>query len=157
MVPAQRETLIISSIAFEHGALIPVQYSCEGAGINPPLHIEHIPHGTQSLAIIAEDPDTSKGVFDHWIVWNIPVMNRIAENSVPGISGVNSGGKTGYHPPCPPDGSHRYFFYVFALDSELELTVGAGKKEVQQEMKDHVLASGTLMGRYEKIKTNSKA
>jgi Raf kinase inhibitor-like YbhB/YbcL family protein len=157
MATEQRETLIISSTAFEHGAAIPVQYSCEGAGINPPLHIENIPQGTQSLAIIAEDPDTSKGVFDHWIAWNIPLLNDIAENSVPGISGINSSGKTGYHPPCPPNGSHRYFFYVFALDKELQLTAGAGKKDLQVAIKGHVLASGTLMGRYEKVKTGSAA
>jgi Raf kinase inhibitor-like YbhB/YbcL family protein len=155
MATEQRAALIVSSIAFEHGSAIPVQYSCEGAGINPPLHIENIPRGTQSLAIIAEDPDTAKGVFDHWIAWNIPVMNHIAENSVPGTSGINSSGKTGYHPPCPPDGSHRYFFYVFALDTELPLTAGAGKKDLQDAMKDHVLASGTLMGRYQKTKAAS--
>jgi len=151
------DTLIISSSAFEHGNPIPLQYSCEGEGINPPLYIEQIPQGTQSLAIIAEDPDTSKGVFDHWVVWNIPVTNHIAENSVPGINGINSSGKTGYHPPCPPDGSHRYFFYVFALATELQLTAGSGKKELQEAMKDHVLAAGTLMGRYQKTKTSAKA
>ena len=67
MATEQREALVISSIAFEHGGVIPVQYTCEGSGVNPPLHIKNIPHGTQSLAIIAEDPDTSKGVFDHWL------------------------------------------------------------------------------------------
>lgn len=151
----ERKTLKVSSTAFQHQAAIPSHYSCEGAGINPPFTIENIPPGTQSLAIIAEDPDTSKGVFDHWVVWNIPVTTQIAENSVPGISGVNSSGKTGYHPPCPPDGSHRYFFYVFALDTELSLAPGAGKSALQEAMKDHILASGTIMGRYRKA-NNSK-
>jgi len=157
MATEQRATLTVSSTAFEHGAVIPAQYTCEGTGVNPPLHIENIPHGTQSLAIIAEDPDTSKGVFDHWLLWNIPVINRIAESAVPGISGINSSGKTGYHPPCPPDGSHRYFFYVFALDSELQLTAGAGKKDLQDAMKDHILASGTLMGRYQRQRNTTPA
>lgn len=157
MKHTEHSTLKISSTAFSHQASIPVRYTCEGEGINPPFTIENIPAGTQSLAIIAEDPDTSKGVFDHWVVWNIPVDTHIAENSVPGISGNNSSGKTGYHPPCPPDGSHRYFFYVFALDTELSLAAGAGKKDLQEAMKDHILAAGTIMGRYEKIKTNRGA
>lgn len=157
MTQNEPDTLVISSTAFEHQGSIPVQYSCEGQGVNPPLTIEQIPHGTQSLAIVAEDPDTSKGTFDHWLVWNIPHNAQIAEDSVPGISGTNSSGKTGYHPPCPPDGSHRYFFYVFALDTELDLAAGAGKKDLQLAMKNHILASGILMGRYEKMKNTSKA
>ena len=128
MAQTERDTMIISSTAFEHEGTIPEQYSCEGEGINPPLSLEGIPHGTQSLAIIAEDPDTSKGTFDHWVVWNIPLTSHITEDSAPGISGANSSGKTGYHPPCPPNGSHRYFFYVFALDTFLDLAVGAEKK-----------------------------
>ena len=155
MAQNERKALVISSTAFHHQGSIPVQYTCEGEGINPPLSIEGIPHGTQSLVIIAEDPDTSKGTFDHWLVWNIPVNSQVAQDSVPGISGMNSSGKTGYHPPCPPDGSHRYFFYVFALDNELDLPSGADKQALQVAMKDHILASGTLMGRYEKMKNTA--
>lgn len=103
-----------------------------------------------TLALIAEDPDTAKGVFDHWVVWNIERTEAIAEGSNPGISGVNGRGATGYRPPCPPDGRHRYFFYVYALDAHLDLVPGAKKDELKAAMEGHILAQGTLMGHYQK-------
>jgi len=102
----------ITSAAFINGEDIPVKYTCEGDGIHPPLHIANIPQGTRTLAIIVEDPDAPGRTYDHWVVWNIPPDAAITENSNPGISGSNSSGKTGYHPPCPPTGTHRYFFYA---------------------------------------------
>lgn len=148
----QADDLIISSPAFQPEGDIPLKYSCEGQEINPPLHIENIPHGTQTLAIIVEDPDTSKGTFVHWVVYNIPLASTIKEDSLPGISGINGAGMTGYHGPCPPSGSHRYYFYVFALDAELDLKAGSDKDALQKAMEDHILAKGTLMGRYQKTK-----
>jgi Raf kinase inhibitor-like YbhB/YbcL family protein len=144
--------LAISSPAFKNEENIPSRYTCDGAEINPSLNIGQAPEGTRTLALIMEDPDAPGGTFDHWLVWNIPVSKDIKENSIPGITGVNSTGKTGYHGPCPPSGSHRYYFYVFALDSSLDIKAGANKKTLQQAMKSHILAKGTLMGRYQRSK-----
>jgi Raf kinase inhibitor-like YbhB/YbcL family protein len=143
-------SLVISSSAFENEGIIPPKYTCDGEEINPPLHVENIPDGTQTLAIVVEDPDAPKGTYDHWLVWNIPPESIIAENRIPGISGKNSAGKTGYHGPCPPSGYHRYYFHVFALDSSLDLPAGTDKKTLQEAMKPHVLAKGSIMGRYKK-------
>lgn len=97
-----------------------------------------------------EDPDAPKGVYDHWLVWNIPPNEAIAENSKPGMVGRNSFGNIEYGGPCPPSGSHRYFFKVYALDSELDVETGADKQKLENAMKGHVLASGELMAHYQK-------
>jgi hypothetical protein len=102
--------------------------------------------------LIVEDPDAPNGVFDHWLVWNIRPASNINEDSLPGISGDNSAGKSGYHPPCPPNGSHRYYFHVFALDTALDILAGSKKKLLLQEMEGHVIAKGSLMGRYQRKK-----
>lgn len=140
--------LRISSPAFEDGNPIPPQYTCDGESINPPLQIGDLPDGTQSLAIIAEDPDAPNGTFFHWVCFNISPTHKIAENHQPGISGHNSHGKTGYTGPCPPGGEHQYFFTVYALDSRLDLMAGAEAVELKQKMQPHLLGSGRLMGRY---------
>jgi Raf kinase inhibitor-like YbhB/YbcL family protein len=142
------DQLTLSSSAFESEGEIPVKFTCEGDGVNPPLTIVGIPEGTKSLALIVEDVDAPGGVFDHWIAWNIQPSFRIDENSVPGIGGKNSTGKTGYHGPCPPSGSHRYYFHVYALDTDLDLETGESKEVVQEGMASHILAEATLMGRY---------
>jgi len=144
--------LRVRSVAFSHGGQIPLKYTCEGENVNPPLEISDLPENTRSLALIVEDPDAPRGVYDHWIAWNIPPNETIAENSRHGISGKNSFGNTGYGGPCPPSGSHRYFFKVYALDSELNIQAGSDKKTLEDAMKDHVLASGELMAHYQKRK-----
>lgn len=151
MAASETGNLTISSSAFENEGKIPSKYTCDGEEINPPLKIAGIPDGTQALAVIVEDPDAPKGTFDHWIMWNIPPRGIIKENTIPGISGHNSAGKTGYHGPCPPSGSHRYYFHVFALDTELDIKAGSEKKVLQQAMEPHILAKGSLMGRYERV------
>jgi Raf kinase inhibitor-like YbhB/YbcL family protein len=141
--------LRVKSPAFEQGKLIPKKYTCDGQDINPPLTIEGIPKETKTLVLALDDPDAPSGTFDHWIVWNIPAStNKIAENSVPGKEGFNSAGQTGYMGPCPPSGTHRYFFKVYALDTELALGIGAKKKDAEKAMQGHVLAKGELMGIY---------
>lgn len=140
----------MQSAAFSHKGHIPPLYTCEGKDINPPLEIREIPEGTVTLALIVEDPDAPGGVFDHWIVWNIPPAEVIAENSNPGISGTTSFGRTGYGGPCPPSGEHRYFFKVYALDTELDLPAGSGKQKLISGMKGHILAEGVIMGVYQK-------
>ncbi len=142
--------LDVTSTAFEEGGYIPTKYTCEGEDINPPLRIQQIPHGTQTLGIIVEDPDAPKGVYDHWVLWNIERTELIGENTLPGISGRNSSGKTGYMGPCPPSGSHRYFFNVFALDVMLDLEAGSQKQQLEEAMEGHIIARGSLMGYYQK-------
>jgi Raf kinase inhibitor-like YbhB/YbcL family protein len=149
-------TLIISSAAFHNKGTIPSRYTCEGEDINPSIEVDNIPEDTKTLAIIVEDPDAPNGTFDHWLVWNLPPESPVEENRIPGISGKNGAGKTGYYGPCPPSGSHRYYFHVFALDDSLDLEAGADKKALQAAMKPHILAKGCLMGRYKKMNKTSK-
>ncbi|HET9434757.1 MAG TPA: YbhB/YbcL family Raf kinase inhibitor-like protein [Chitinophagaceae bacterium] len=149
---ASDNQLQVISTVFSHKGHIPPQYTCEGENINPALIIRNFPDNTRTLALIVEDPDAPNGTFDHWVVWNIPPNEAIAERSNAGINGTNSFGKTGYGGPCPPSGVHRYFFKVFALDAELNLKAGSGKNELLDAMKGHVLATGEIMGLYQKHK-----
>ena len=148
----ENNNLRVRSVAFSHGGHIPPKYTCEGENVNPPLEVSDLPENTKTLALIVEDPDAPRGVYDHWLVWNIPPNGAIGENSRPGISGRNSFGNTGYGGPCPPSGSHRYFFKVYALDTDLDIGAGSDKSKLQDAMKDHVLATGELMGHYQKRK-----
>ena len=150
MEPTVTQQLNVVSPAFRNEENIPVRYTCDGEGINPPLEINNIPDGTHTLALIVEDPDAPGRTYDHWIVWNIKPALVIKENSNPGTSGNNSSGKTGYHPPCPPKGMHRYYFHVFALNTQVDLMLGEAKEKLQQAMKGHILAKGTIMGKYER-------
>jgi len=140
----------IRSVAFGHGGHISPKYTCEGENVSPPLEISNIPPETKALALIMDDPDAPRGVFCHWLMWNIPPNEAIGENSHPGVNGKNSFDKTTYGGPCPPSGSHRYYFKVYALDAELGLPAGAGKNELEQAMQNHILASGELMAHYQK-------
>ena len=144
--------LKLMSPAFKDGGDIPQRYSCEGENVNPPLEIKGMPRQTQTLALLVEDPDTGHGVFDHWLVWNIHPNELIRENDVPGVYGRNGFGKNGYGGPCPPQGKHRYFFHVYALDTELNLPPGSTKRELQDAMHGHILAVAELMGYYQKRK-----
>jgi Raf kinase inhibitor-like YbhB/YbcL family protein len=143
-------TLAITSNAFRPNDFIPSRYTCQGENVNPPLSIENIPPGTRSLVILVEDPDAAGETFDHWITWNIAPVNLIAENTAPGIEGENGFGEVHYKGPCPPTGTHRYFFKVYALDTMLDAKEGADKKTIEHLMESHVLASGELVGQYRK-------
>lgn len=141
--------LSIKSSAFEPNKLIPKKYTCDGQDINPPLTIEGTPKEAKTLVLIVDDPDAPSGTFDHWIVWNIPSADsKIGENTVPGTEGMNGARQMGYFGPCPPSGTHRYFFKVYALDTELSLRVDSKKKDVEKAMQGHILAKGELMGLY---------
>jgi len=140
----------ITSPAFRHNELIPSKYTCEGANINPPLEIEGIPENTVSLALIIDDPDAPGRTWDHWIVWNIEPTNKIEENSVPGIQGRNSWDKNTYGGPCPPSGTHRYFFKLYALDAELNLSENSTKHDVEKAMQPHIISKAELIGLYRK-------
>jgi Raf kinase inhibitor-like YbhB/YbcL family protein len=104
------------------------------------------------MVLIVDDPDAPGGVFDHWTVWNIPPTEVIGEGTVPGITAKNSRGEPRYTGPCPPSGTHRYFFKVYALDAMLELDEGADKKMVEQALHNHVIAYGELIGLFQKHK-----
>jgi hypothetical protein len=144
----------ITSSAFQQAANIPSKFSCDGPNTSPPLQISDVPTEAKSVVLIVDDPDAPTGLFTHWAVWNIsPQTNTIAEGSTPkGVHGTNDFGKSGYGGPCPPSGTHRYYFKVFALDRELDLPVGAKRSQLDAAMKGHVIAQGELMGRYSRKK-----
>ncbi len=140
--------LIVKSPVFEHNKTIPKKYSCDGQEVNPPITIEATPTATKTLALVIDDPDAPRGTFDHWIVWNIPVTSKIEENSIPGTQGMNSAGQQAYVGMCPPSGTHRYFFKIYALDTKLDLINSANKKDLEKTMLGHILAKGELVGLY---------
>lgn len=144
------EQMKVISPEFMHNESIPARFTCQGDDVNPALEITNIPTGARSLVLIMDDPDAPGRTWDHWIVFNMPVVSRIEENSVPGAQGTNSWGRQDYGGPCPPSGTHRYFFKVYALDTELKLQDGARKQEVEKAMQGHILAQAELIGLYKK-------
>jgi len=151
----------LTSSVFAEGEKIPSKYTCDGQNINPPLLFSDLPKDAQTLVLIMDDPDIPQfvkqkfhtQVWDHWVVFNIPPdTGEIPEGkNPPGDLGRNTGGNNSYGGPCPPDREHRYFFKLYALDTELDLLEGATKAEVEKAMKNHILAEARLMGRYERV------
>ncbi len=146
--PAMAAKIKVTSTAFREGGRIPRKYTCDGDNVNPPLTIGDVPAETKSLVLIVDDPDAPGGTWDHWVVWNIPPITEILENSVPGEQGMNDSMRQRYSGPCPPPGTHRYFFKVYALDTLLNLDPSSTKHVVEEAMKGHILAQGELIGRY---------
>jgi Raf kinase inhibitor-like YbhB/YbcL family protein len=144
------ETLTITSPAFNAGDFIPKKYTCQGDDVNPEINISGIPADTKSLALIVDDPDAPNGLWVHWVVWNIPITNQIQQNSIPGEQGVNDFRRNTWGGPCPPSGTHRYFFKIYALDTTFKLPPGTTKSQLEHALRDHILARGELMGRYRK-------
>ncbi|MFH1507929.1 MAG: YbhB/YbcL family Raf kinase inhibitor-like protein [Candidatus Omnitrophota bacterium] len=140
----------LTSPAFEHNKLIPSKYTCQGQDINPALLIEDMPQGTKSLALIMDDPDAPMGMWVHWVVFDIGIVSRIEENSIPGKQGINDFRRKDYGGPCPPSGTHRYFFKIYALDKKLGLEEGINKKGLEQAMEGHILEKAELIGLYKK-------
>lgn len=147
--------MVVRSPAFVHEGVIPSKYTCDGDNCSPPLAIDGVPQNTASLVLIVDDHDVPTairpdGVWDHWVVFNMPpTTSRIGEGAAPaGIAGISTSNRLTYGGPCPPDGEHRYFFKIYALDTVLRLSQGSTKHEVLQAMEGHVLESTTLMGRY---------
>ncbi len=139
----------LTSPAFTHEGMIPDRYTCDGADVSPELGIEGVPEGTVSLVLVMDDPDAPGGTWDHWVVFDIPVTASVPEDvGATGTGGLNSWQRTGYGGPCPPSGTHRYFFTVLALDAELDLAEGATKVEVMAAAEGHVLDEAVLMGTY---------
>lgn len=140
----------IQSPAFANNHYIPPRYTCEGTNISPGFVLENIPGNTKSLALIVEDPDPATGTFDHWVVWNIPPVKEIKENSSPGQVGMNSRRENKYTGPCPPNGVHSYHFKVYALDKTLQLPGNTGKQELLKAMEGHITGSAETVGRFHK-------
>lgn len=150
-------TLKLTSSAFEPGATIPKKFTCDGPDVSPALNWSDPPAGTQSFALIADDPDAPVGTWVHWVLYDLPADARSLAENVPKQEQLPSGArqgrndfrKIGYGGPCPPPGKpHRYFFKLYALDAKLNLKAGAAKAEVEKAMQEHILAQGELMGRY---------
>ncbi len=146
-------TMKLTSPEFSHNGNIPSELTCDGSDISPALIISDVPPNAKSLVMIVDDPDAPVGTWDHWIVFNIPPSTiQIPKGTEPeGTAGKNSWGRTGYGGPCPPSGTHRYFFKLYALDIVLNLPQGAAKKELERAMEGHILAQAQLMGRYKRI------
>jgi Raf kinase inhibitor-like YbhB/YbcL family protein len=144
------KTLKVKSPAFAHNGIIPQHYTCDGAGLSPELNVQDIPPNTKSLAVIMEDPDAPKGTFDHWVLWDHPVRDRIEEDCSDGTLGNNGHGEPKYTPPCPPSGVHHYRFKVYALDNQVQLPMGTDKTALLKAMDGHILATGELIGLYKK-------
>ena len=145
--------LQITSSAFQNNGHIPRQYTCDGKDINPPLMIANCPQGTKSIALICDDPDAPGGIWVHWVIWNIfPDVKEIKENIVPtgAIVGVNDFRQNRYGGPCPPSGTHRYFFKVYALDTTFGISPNSTKADLEKAMKGHILGQGELIGLYKR-------
>ncbi len=150
--------LTLSSPAFGPGQPIPAEYSCKGRSVSPALAWSGAPSNTASYALIVDDPDAPMGTFTHWVIYNIPVASQgLAQAVAPTptfddgtAQGKNSANHRYYDGPCPPSGTHRYFFRLYALDARLDLAAGATADELRQAMKGHILAQGELMGTFSK-------
>jgi hypothetical protein len=143
----------ITSTAFGQNQAIPSIYTCDGRNISPPLSINGVPTAAKSLVLIVDDPDAPSGDFVHWLAWNIsPDTKEIAENSIPsgGIEGTADFEKPGWGGPCPPSGTHRYQFKIYALDNELNLVPSARKKDLENAMVGHILDQAQLTGLYKR-------
>ena len=144
---------VLQSTGFEHGEPIPRRNTCEGEDLAPPLSWSGAPEGTRSLALIVDDPDAPAGTFTHWLGWGLdPGAQGLGEGEAAPVEGQNDFGTSGYRGPCPPPGHgrHRYFFRLYALDSELDLRPGADKRELERGLEGHTLGVAELVGTYER-------
>jgi Raf kinase inhibitor-like YbhB/YbcL family protein len=150
--------LKIESLAFKNNGKIPSQYTCDGDNSSPALIFENIPPETVSLVLIVDDPDVSESIkpdklWTHWIIWDIPPETKEIPHGgkVEGTVGKNSSGAFSYEGPCPPEGEHRYYFKLFALDTKLELPAETDRAQIEKAMEGHIIEQTELMGRYERI------
>lgn len=151
--------IMVSSTAFDKGGLIPEQYTCDGADSSPPLSWSNIPEGTETIALICDDPDAPVGTWVHWVLFNLPGDTQSLDQGLPSTGqlangayqGRNDFGKLGYGGPCPPGGSkHRYYFKVYALSTTLTLVPGSTKADLLEAMEGHILAEGQLKAKYKR-------
>jgi hypothetical protein len=148
----------VTSTAFAEGGMIPPKYTCDGQDISPPLQWDAVPEGTESIALISDDPDAPRGTWVHWVLFNLPAQTKKLSENIPhdktlpngAKQGITDFGKVGYGGPCPPSGTHRYFFRIYALDTVLQLGADASERELLEAMEGHILAQGRLMGKYKR-------
>ena len=146
----------LPSPVFAAGQPIPARFTCDGEDISPALEWSGVPASAKSLALICDDPDAPAGTWVHWVVYNLPADDMGLIENTPatdkltggGLQGKNDFGKIGYGGPCPPSGTHRYFFKLYTLDTELDLKPGATKSDLLKAMEGHIVAQGELMGTY---------
>lgn len=147
----------ITTSVFSAGETIPKKFTCDGPDLSPALSWKDAPTGTQTFALIMDDPDAPAGTWVHWVLYNLPANTReLAEGLAKqeklasgAQQGRNDFGKTGYGGPCPPPGKpHRYFFKLYALDTKLNLGAGPSKADIERAMKGHILAQTEIVGRY---------
>lgn len=161
--PIKKETnqdntmeLRIKSSAFDEGGTIPEEYTCDGENVSPEISWSGTPAETKSFALICDDPDAPAGTWVHWVIYNIPGSENGLHEGVSAdkklyngtMQGLNSSGETGYDGPCPPGGTHRYYFKLYALDTTLNIQGNVTKDVLLEAMKGHLLAQGQLMGKY---------
>lgn len=154
----EEKQMEITSSAFIHHDLIPSKYTCDGENVSPPLNWNGIPEGTKSIALISDDPDAPVGTWVHWVIYNIPPDNKKLQEGIQPIKelpngalqGTNDFKKIGYGGPCPPSGTHRYFFKLYALDTIIKLESGATKKELESAMKGHIIEQAEFVGKYKR-------
>jgi Raf kinase inhibitor-like YbhB/YbcL family protein len=152
------DTITIASAAFKDKEPIPSAYTCDGADVSPPLAWSTIPAAAKSFVLIVDDPDAPMGTWVHWVVYDLPPTRAALDENIPKTDTVPGGGKqgrsdfnrVGYNGPCPPSGTHRYFFKIYALDTMLNLPSGKSKQEVEKAMKGHVVGKGELVGTYKR-------
>ncbi len=145
----------ISSQAFKDNERMPKKYTCDGENINPPLNISGVPENAKSLVLIMDDPDAPDGTWIHWVVFDIdPKTTRIEEGSMPvdAIEAENSSGEADYEGPCPPSGTHRYYFKLYALDTKINLNAAEEKARIDEEMEEHILDYAETYGVYSREK-----
>ncbi|HOB26711.1 MAG TPA: YbhB/YbcL family Raf kinase inhibitor-like protein [Bacteroidales bacterium] len=148
--------IIVKSDSFSDGGMIPAKYTCDGANISPQLSWDNAPKDTKSFVLICEDPDAPMGTFTHWILYDIPAdVHELPENLpkdkvLPNGAkqGIADFKKIGYGGPCPPSGTHRYYFKLYSLDTLLNLEPGLKKEDILKAMNGHILAQGQIMGKY---------
>lgn len=146
----------ITSPVFEDGGIIPKKYTCDDLDMSPPIEWSNVPEGTKTISIVCDDPDAPMKTWIHWIIFNIPGdVTGLPENVPPekelengAKQGMNDFHKVGYGGPCPPSGTHRYFFKIYALDITLDLPAGVSKSHLMIAMEGHVISESHLMGTY---------
>lgn len=146
----------VTSSVFQDGEMIPSRYTCDGQDVSPPISWQGLGDHTVTVALICDDPDAPMGTWVHWVVWNIPADAGGFDEAVPANEqlengarqGITSFGRAGYGGPCPPSGTHRYYFKVYALDTELDIPADSNKEDLLAAMEGHILAQGQIMGRY---------
>ncbi|SPD73615.1 conserved hypothetical protein [uncultured Desulfobacterium sp.] len=154
----EETVLKLTSPAFENGGMIPPKYTCDGEDVSPPLEWGVAPEGAKSFALVCDDPDAPMGTWVHWVIYNIPqktksLMEDIAREAQPaagGMQGTNDFHKIGYGGPCPPGGTHRYYFRLYALDFMPDMAPGVTKRQLLKEIEGHIVGQTELMGKYKR-------